>query len=458
MAMAEVARPNEGVDNLMLGYSDLRALKTKRPLVIARGDGIRVIDENGKSYLESCASFFNASFGYSEPELAEAAYKQFKEMPLYSSAAHRTVDVVMRLTEMLAARLPMPDAHISYCCSGTEANDYAVKFMRYRNVYEGKPQKRKVISRQTSYHGSTIVDSSLGGAKGLHDSFALDMSDYRFVSQPDYFNGHLEGESEAEFVARLAQELEDVIQEAGPETIGMFFAEPICFSSGLTPPPAGYWAAIKAVLDRYDILHMDDEVITGFGRTGDWTAVDNTLGFKPDLMTLAKGISASYFPFAVTVISDDVYQGILKGSDAQNGFHHAGTLHAHPVGAAIVIRVIELMEERNILGHVRNMIPVLHKGIHAWRGHECVADTRAVGLAGAIQLDPAAFGPKGEENRGLMGQRLLEACMEHGLIVRPRADTAIIGPPLVTTAAEYEEIFALLEKGVKTLQEEMRRA
>ncbi|MFC3230764.1 aminotransferase class III-fold pyridoxal phosphate-dependent enzyme [Marinibaculum pumilum] len=458
MATVEVARPNEGVDNLMLGYSDLRSLQTRRPLVIARGDGIRVIDENGKSYIESCASFFNASFGYSEHELAEAAYEQFKLMPLYSSASHRTVDVVLRLTEMLTARLPLPDAHISYCCSGTEANDYAVKFMRYRNVYEGKAAKRKVISRQNSYHGSTVVDSSLGGAKGLHDSFALDMADYRFVTQPDYFNNRLEGESEAEFVARLAKELEDVIQEAGPETIGMFFAEPICFSSGLTPPPDGYWPAMKAVLDRYDILHMDDEVITGFGRTGDWTAVDNTLGFKPDLMTLAKGISASYFPFAVTVISDPVYQGMLKGNDIQHGFHHAGTLHGHPVGAAIVIRVIELMEERKVLEHVREMIPVLHKGIHAWRGHEAIADTRAVGLAGAIQLDPAAFGPKGEENRGQMGQRLLECCMERGLIVRPRADSVIIGPPLIAGAADYEEIFALLALGMKDLQEEMRRA
>jgi len=457
MATVEVARPNEGVDNLMLGYSDLRALQTKRPLVITGGDGIRVIDENGKRYIESCASFFNASFGYSEPELADVAYRQMKTMPLYSSAIHRTVDVVLRLTEMLAARLPMPRAHISYCCSGTEANDYAVKFMRYRNVYEGKPEKRKVISRQTSYHGSTIVDSSLGGAKVLHDSFALDMRDYPTVSQPDFFNNGLKGESEEEFVARLAKELEDVIQQAGPETVGMFFAEPVCFSSGLTPPPSGYFKAVKQVLDRYDILFMDDEVITGFGRTGDWTSVDTVLGFQPDLMTLAKGISASYFPFAATVVSDDVYQGMLKGSDVHHGFHHAGTLHAHPVGAAVVIRVIELMEERNVLGHVRRMIPILHKKIHAWRGQEGVADTRAIGLAGAIQLDPAAFGPKGEENRGLMGQRLLEACMEHGLIVRPRADTAIIGPPLITTEQEYDEIFELLEKGMATLRDEMRR-
>lgn len=457
MATVEVVRPNEGIDNLMLGYSDLRSLQTKRPLVIARGEGIRVFDENGKGYIESCASFFNASFGYSEHELAETAYEQFKRMPLYSSAAHRTVDVVMQLTEMLVARLPLPNAHLSYCCSGTEANDYAVKFMRYRNVAEGRPAKRKVISRQNSYHGSTVVDSSLGGAKGLHDAFALDMTDYRFVTQPDYFNNRISGESEEEFVARLAKELEDVILEAGPETVGMFFAEPICFSSGLTPPPKGYWAAVRSVLDRYDVMHMDDEVITGFGRTGDWTAVDNTLGYKPEMITLAKGISASYFPFAVTVISDDAYQGILKGSDAQHGFHHAGTLHGHPVGAAIVIRVIELMEERNVLAHVRRMIPVLHKGIHAWRGHEAIADTRAIGLAGAIQLDPAAFGPKGEENRGQMGQRLLEACMEHGLIVRPRADTAIIGPPLIATEQDYAEIFALLEKGMATLQDEMRR-
>lgn len=457
MATVEVLRPNEGTENLLLGYSDLRKLQTQRPLVLTGGDGIRVIDENGKRYIESCASFFCASFGYSEPEIAEAAYRQLKEMPIYCSAVHRTVDVVLRLTEMMTARLPIPNAHISYAVTGSEANDYAVKFMRYRNVYEGKPEKRKVISRQNSYHGSTIVDASLGGAKGLHDSFALDMRDYPTVSQPDYFNNRLDGESEAEFVARLAKELEDAIQQAGPETVGMFFAEPICFSSGLTPPPAGYFAAIKKVLDRYDVLFMDDEVITGFGRTGEWTAAEKVLGFTPDMMTLAKSVSASYFPLAATVLSDDVYYGLVKGSDRQHGFHHAGTFHAHPVGAAVAVRVIELMEERNVLAHVRRMIPVLHKGIHAWRGHEAVADTRAIGLAGAIQLDPAAFGAKGEENRGQMGQRLLEACMEHGLIVRPRADTAIIGPPLIATEQDYAEIFELLEKGMATLQEEMRR-
>lgn len=457
MATVEVARPNEGVDNLVLGYSDLRQLKSRRPLVLTGGDGIRVIDENGKRYIESCASFFCASFGYSEPELAEAAYKQLKEMPIYCSAVHRTVDVVLRLNQLLVERLPMANPHVAYAVTGSEANDYAVKFLRYRNVYEGKAKKRIVISRQNSYHGSTIADASLGGAKSLHDSFALDMTDYRIVSQPDFYNNRLEGETEAEFVARLAKELEDVILAAGPENVGMFFAEPVCFSAGLIPPPQGYFKAVKEVLDRYDIAFMSDEVITGFGRMGDWTASPSILGFEPDMLTLAKSISASYFPLAATVLNDEMYQGLLKGSDDQHGFHHAGTFHAHPVGAAVAVRVIELMEERKVLEHVRRMIPILHKKTHAWRGHEAVADTRAIGLAGAIQLKPEAFGPKGEENRGVMGQRMLEACMEHGLIVRPRADTVIIGPPLVTTEQEYDEIFELFAKGMKTLQEEMRR-
>ncbi len=456
MANIAIAHSNEATDNIILGYSDLRALQSQRPLVLTGGDGIRVIDENGRRYIEACASFFCASLGYSEDELAEAAYKQLKTMPAYVSASHRTIDIVLRLTEMLIERLPLERPHISYATTGSEANDYAVKFMRYANVYAGRPERRKVISRETSYHGSTVVSSSLGGAKTFHDGFALDMRDYRIVSQPDYFNKKLPGESEADFVARLAAELESVIQEAGPETVGLFVAEPISFSAGLIPPPAGYFQAIKQVLDRHGILFLDDEVITGFGRTGEWFGVDQILGFKPDMMSLSKSITGSYFPLSATVVSKEIYDNMVLGNDAMQGFHHAGTFHGHPAGAAVAVRVIELMEERDILGHVKRMIPVLHGHINALADHEAVAQVRTIGLAGALQLKPEAFGAFGEARRGKLGQALLELCMERGLIVRPRADTVIIGPPLIATAEDYAEIFALLDQGLQDLLDQSR--
>ena len=230
-------RNNYRNDAILLGFSDLKRLKTERPLVFERGKGILIFDENGKDYIESVSCFYCVSLGFSEERLVEAATRQLKTLPMYSSAIHRTVPAVIELTERLAALSPVKNPRIYFSTTGSEANDYLIKFMWYGNGFNGEPKRRKIISRRASYHGSTIATCSLGGSSELHESFGIPMDFSLQVSHPSWPNTALEGEDEEAFTDRLAAELDETIRAAGPETVGAMIAEPVSVSSGMFPPP-----------------------------------------------------------------------------------------------------------------------------------------------------------------------------------------------------------------------------
>ena len=438
----EVKNSNYRNDAILLGFSDLKRLKTERPLVFERGKGIFIFDENGKDYIESVSCFYCVSLGFSEERLIEAATRQMRALPMYSSAIHRTVPAVMELTERLAALSPVKNPRIYFSTTGSEANDHLMKFMWYGNGFAGEPQRRKMISRRASYHGSTIATSALGGSQELHESFGIPMGFSLQVSHPSWPNAALPGEDEEAFTSRLAAELEQTIVEAGPETIGAMIAEPVSVSSGMFPPPAGYFPKITKVLRKYGIQLFIDEVVTGFGRSGRMWATE-AMGLEPDCMTCAKGISGAYMPIAGIIMGEEFNRRLDLGNEAKGWFAHGATHHAHVVSAAVALEVLNIFEDRDILGHVRRMIPHWNKMLDSLLTHPLVRANRKFGLTGAVEV---AY--PGEDRAGAAGSLMVggitkdvyEAGLAEGVIVRPLAGCFVMAPPLIITEAEISEL------------------
>jgi len=439
-------------DSLVLGFSNLRQARLERPLVITGGRGVFIFDENGKQYLEASSSFYCAALGYSDARLIEAATRQLTQMPFYTSAQHRTLPVVMELAEKLCALAPVSNAHVAFATTGSEAVDFLMKFMRYRNVHRGEAERRKVISRWGGYHGGTMMTAALGGAKTLHASFALPMEDHLFVSQPDYFNNHLEGETEPQFLDRLIDELEQTIIDAGPEAVAAFIAEPISFSCGFAVPPENYFPRVREVLDRYGIALFGDEVVTGFCRTGNMFGAESVKA-KPDCVTIAKAMSAAYIPISGILMSADFYGDLEAHSDTHGVFAHAGTYSAHPVGAAVALEMLRIIDEEDLLGQVRARSATFRDRMDRLRAHPLVADVRTLGLGGAVQL--ISDGPSEGVGAvvGGLAKALGEAALDRGLIVRVTGPSAVIAPPLIITDAEIDELFDRFELALQDAEQ-----
>ncbi len=441
-------------DTLVLGFSDLNRLRSERPLVLAGGRGVYVTDERGRDYIEAVSSFYCVALGYSDEELIEAATRQMRALPMYPSGAHRTVPVVLELADKLAAIAPIANARIAFATTGSEANDSLLKFMWYGNGHTGRKARRKIISRRGSYHGGTALTTGLGGSAALQESFGIPTVDHVYVSQPDWPAAARAGESgagetEAAYTARLAAELRSAIENAGPETIGAMIAEPLSVSAGMLPPPDGYFPAIQAVLDEFGIQLFADEVVTGFGRTGNmWGS--QTFGIRPDCVTSAKGLSSAYQPISALIMSPDFHDRMLEGSKVDGWLAHAGTYHAHPVAAAVALKTIEIFEKRDIIGHVRRIMPTWHAALDALTDHPLVAGVRKCGLAGAVVLrKPGATGPAESGMKlGGLGRAAYEAAIERGVLVRPIGDSLVMAPPLIIREAEITELAHRLRRAL----------
>ena len=327
---------------MVLGFSDLARLVRERPLVLAKGSGVLVYDEHSRDYIETVSSFYCASLGFSDEELIEAANAQMRALPMYPSAAHRTVPVVMELADRLAALAPIRNAKVAFATTGSEANDHLIKFMWYGNGFAGQPQRRKLISRWGSYHGGTIATSALGGSSDLHTSFAVPTNEHLHVSHPNWPGAAEAGESEDAYSDRLAAELDRAIENADPETIGAFIAEPMSVSAGMLPPPAGYFAKMKSVLDRHGIQLFVDEVVTGFGRTGAMWGSE-TVGAQPDCITCSKAMSGAYAPISAIVMSENSMRARRRAATRRAGLR-TRHLSRPPGGGGCPLKVLGIFE------------------------------------------------------------------------------------------------------------------
>ena len=432
-------------------YTSPAMLKEKGPQIMRSGSGIYVTDADGKEYIEGMSGLWCASLGFNEPELVKAATEQMQNLPYYHSFTGKTVDPAIDLAEILIKIAPEGLEKVFFCNSGSEANDTAIKMVWYYHASIGKPQKKKIISRKRAYHGVTLAAASLTALAYVQDGFGLPLDFARHTSSPHYFQDAHDGESEADFTARIMRELEEMIEAEGADTIGAFIAEPLMGAGGVILPPEGYFQALKPILDKNDILMIADEVICGFGRTGNmWGS--QTYGIKPDILTCAKALSSAYLPISAVMVSGKVAAGVEEQANRLGQFGHGYTYSAHPVPAAVAKRTMELMEERDIVGHVRSVSPLFNERVAAMGRFESVGNTRSIGLIGAMEF-VAEPGTRIKMDPALkFAAKAMAVIQEHGVILRALPVDGIgFCPPLITTEDEINLLFDRVEKAMPVI-------
>jgi len=420
--------------------SNLAVVQSEGPLVISRGDGVYVYDEAGKRYIEGMAGLWCAGLGFSERRLAEAAHRQMLELPFYHSFSGKVPEISTHLAEQLMAVAPPGLARVFFANSGSEANDSAVKLVWYYNNALGRPAKKKIISRMRAYHGVTVASGSLTGLAFAHNDWDLPAPRVLHTSTPHYWRGAQPGESEEAYADRLAAELEALIQHEGPDTIGAFIAEPVMGAGGVIVPPAGYFERVQRVLARHDILFIADEVICGFGRTGQMFG-SQTFGIRPDILTCAKMLTSGYQPMSAMMVTPTIYEALVRQSEKLGVFGHGFTYSGHPVPAAVALETLAIYKERDIVGHVRAMAPLLQDGLRALADHPLVGEARGVGLIGALELVRDKRDRSSFDAKLAVGAKVVANAQKRGAIVRVLpGDIIAFSPPLIIAPHEIREL------------------
>ena len=428
------------IASLVHPYTNLKAHQTNGPLVVARGKGIYIYDDAGKEYIEGLAGLWCTSLGFDEPRLVEAATRQMKALPTYHIFAGKSHEPGIELAERLLAMAPVPMSKVFFANSGSEANDTAMKLVWYYSNALGRPNKKKIISRVRAYHGVTIASASLTHLPANHRDFDLPIAGIVHADCPHYYTQAKPGESESAFVDRLIASFEALIAREGPETIAAFIAEPVMGAGGVLLPPRGYFERLQPILRKHDILFIADEVICGFARTGNMFGTQ-TYSLKPDMITVAKALSSAYLPISGLMISEPVWQAMVKASEKIGTFGHGYTYSAHPVAAAVAIETLKIYEERDILGHVRRVSPRFLAGLRKFADHPLVGEADGGGLIGAIQLVKSKAPREFFDPTQAVAAYFAGRAQEHGLIVRPLfGDRVALCPPLVIGEEQIDEM------------------
>ena len=417
-------------------FTDNDALAKKGVRIITYADGVTLTDSEGMQYLDGMAGLWCVNIGYGRKELADVAARQMQQLPYYNTFFQTSHVPVIALSAKLAELAPEQLNSVFYASSGSEANDTNIRMVRHYWASKGKPNKKTIISRHNAYHGSTLGGASLGGMAGMHAQGGLPIPDIDYIDQPHWYDEG--GDTDpAQFGLERARQLEAKIAELGEDNVAAFIAEPIQGAGGIIIPPATYWPEIQRICDAHEILLIADEVICGFGRTGNWFGSD-TLGIKPDIMTIAKGLSSGYIPIGGSIVSDE----IAKVIGASGDFNHGYTYSGHPVAAAVALENLRIIEEENIIGHVRDVAaPYLAKKWATLADHPLVGEAKSIGLMAALVLTPnKATRAKFKTDEGTIGTICREFCFANGLIMRHVGDRMIIAPPLIITPAEIDTL------------------
>lgn len=439
-ANSDSARDRAGVIHPM---TDLQRHDREGPLLITRGDGVMVYDEDGKAYIEGVSGLWSVSLGFAQKRLADAAYRQLLELPSYHLFRHKSHPKAIELAERLLAIAPVPMSKVFFANSGSEANDTAIKLAWYYNNALGRPEKKKIIGRIGGYHGITVASGSLTGLARNHADFDLPLPRFLHADCPSHWRHGLPGESETDYAARLAANLEALILKEGPETIAAFFAEPVIGSGGVIVPPQGYFDLIQPILKKYDILFVADEVICGFGRLGAMFGCQ-VYGLEPDMIAIAKGLSSGYVPISAVLMNAKIWDACYAQSGKLGVFGHGFTYSGHPVAAAVALEALDLYEELDIVGNVQRLAPILQAGVRSHAGHPLVGEARGIGFLGGWELvaDKATKAPF--PSPGMVGLMAERHCQTRGVILRALGDTLTTAPPLVATADDIARIIAVV--------------
>jgi 4-aminobutyrate---pyruvate transaminase len=416
------------------------------PTIIAKGDGIWIEDNEGKRSLDAAAGLWCASLGFAANErLAKVAYDQMRKLGYYQTYRGNSNDPTIGLAEKLLQLAPVPMSKVLLQCSGSEANDTAIKLIWYYHHAIGRPEKKKIIGRMAGYHGNTVAAASLSGKPDMHADFGIPLPMMRHTEFPHWYRNHVEGESEEAFATRMADALEKLIHEEGPETIAAFFAEPVMGAGGAVVPPKTYFQKIQAVLQKYDVLFVADEVICGFGRTGNWWG-SQTYDLKPDMISCAKALSAAFQPISALLVNEKIYQAMLIEGDKQGTFAHGFTYSGHPVATAVALETLNIYEEMNIIGHVQTVGPRLIAGLHGLADHPIVGHADGVGLIAGLELVADKATRRLFSNEVKIGEIADRMARKHGLILRAIGNRLALSPPLIITRSEIDELLLRLRR------------
>ena len=417
------------------------------PVVHERARGVYLWDNHGRQYLEGMAGLWCTALGYGEEELVQAATAQLRKLSYSQLFAGKTNEPSVLLAEKLKAMMPFDAGRVFFGLSGSDANDTQVKLMWYYHNLIGKPERKKIIARRSGYHGVTVASGSLTGLPPFHRQFDLPISGILHTDSPAYYREAREGESEDDFTTRLANNLDDLIRAEGADTIAAFIAEPVLGAGGVIVPPDGYYEKIQAVLRRHRVMFIDDEVICGFGRTGQPFGAQ-TFGIEPTTMSVAKALSSAYLPISAVVVPEFMYEPFVAASRELGLFGHGFTYSGHPVCAAVALRALELMEERDIFAHAARIGEQFQRRLRTFADHPLVGDVRGVGLIGAIELvaDKAAKTPF--PAAAGVGGYCMSRAHDHGLIVRAIGDNLAFCPPLIIDDRQVDELFGKFGKAL----------
>jgi putrescine aminotransferase len=425
-------------------FTDNSVLAEKGVRVITSADGVMLTDSDGVQILDAMAGLWCVNIGYGRKELADVAYAQMQQLPYYNTFFQTSHVPAIELSAKLAEISPDGFNHTFFASGGSEANDTNIRMVRHYWAAKGKPNKKVIISRENAYHGSTMGGASLGGMKGMHAQGGLPIPDMAYIGQPDWYNegGDLSPE---EFGLARARELEAKIHELGENKVAAFIAEPVQGAGGVVVPPETYWPEIQRICDAHEILLIADEVICGFGRTGHWFGTDY-YGLRPDIMTIAKGLSSGYAPIGGSMVCDEVAHVINHAGDFNHGYTYGG----HPVGAAVALENLRIMQDEKMIENAASdTIPYLAEKWHALGDHPLIGQSNMVGFMGSLVMTPdKSARAKFEAPVGTVGLIGRGHSFGNGLIMRHVGDRMIISPPITITRSEIDQLIELATKSL----------
>lgn len=434
------------METVFHGFTDLGTLNSAGPVVLTHGDGIRVFDVHGKSYIDANSGLWNNVAGFNHQGIIDALCEQARKFPGYHAFFGRVADTTVALSEKLIELSPFDEGKVYYTNSGSEANDTVVKMLWMLHRRNGQPQRRKIITRANAYHGVTVASASMTG-KAYNREFGLPLPGFLHADCPHYWRFGLEGESELEFSARMARNLEELIIKEGPDTIAGMFAEPVQGAGGVIPPSQGYFEAIRPILRKYGIPFISDEVICGFGRTGAmWGSVKYNM--EPDVIVASKCITAGYFPMGAIILGKDFCDALLRVSEEAEEFPHGFTAAGNPLGSAVALKSLEVIEQEGLLENVNKVSPRFLERLNKLGQHKYAGEARGVGLMGAVEIVANKITKEPLPGHLQISERIANKALAKGLICRPLGQAIVLGPPFIITEAEIDQIFDILEETI----------
>ncbi len=412
--------------------------------IITHAEGCYIHDGDGNRILDGMAGLWCVNVGYGREELVEVAAEQMRELPFYNTFFKTVTPPTVMLASKIAGLTGGKLQHVFFNASGSEANDTVFRMVRHYWNLKGQPKRKIFISRWNAYHGSTVAGVSLGGMKGMHAQGDLPIPGVEHVRQPYWF-GEGFGTDPVEFGKKCAAAIEERILAVGPENVAAFIGEPVQGAGGVVIPPPGYWQEVEAICRKYGILIVADEVICGFGRTGEWFG-HQTLGFTPDLVPMAKGLSSGYLPISANAVSSEIVEVLKTGGDFVHGFTYSG----HPVCAAVALRNIEIIERESLVGRVRDDVgPYLAKALARLNDHPLVGETRSIGLLGAVEIvAKPGTNERWGSAEGNAGPVVRDACIANGLMVRGIRDTIVMCPPLIISHQQIDDMIDIIHRSL----------